>query len=42
MFAGVGLVAAAIILDAIAHRRLPGQTAKNATLGLGLIIAAGA
>jgi glucose uptake protein len=41
LFAGVGLVAAAIILDAIAYRRLPGQTAKNATLGLLLSVAAG-
>ncbi len=41
LFAGVGLVAAAIILDAIAYRRLPGQTAKNATLGLVLSMVAG-
>jgi len=41
LFAGVGLVAAAIILDAIAYRRLPGQTAKNATLGLLLSVVAG-
>lgn len=41
LFAGVGLVAAAIILDAIAYRRLPGQTAKNATLGLVLSVVCG-
>jgi glucose uptake protein len=41
LFAGVGLVALAIILDAIAYRRLPGQTAKNATLGLVLSVVAG-
>jgi len=41
LFAGVGLVAAAIVLDAIASRRLPGQTAKNATLGLVLSVVAG-
>lgn len=41
LFAGVGLVALAIILDAIAYRRLPGQTAKNATLGLALSVVAG-
>ncbi|MFM8577214.1 MAG: multidrug DMT transporter permease [Planctomycetaceae bacterium] len=41
LFAGVVLVAAAIILDAIAYRRLPGQTAKNATLGLVLSVVAG-
>jgi glucose uptake protein len=41
LFAGVGLVAVAIILDAIAYRRLPGQTARNATLGLVLSVVAG-
>lgn len=41
LFGGVALVAAAIILDAIAYRRLPGQTAKNATLGLVLSVVAG-
>lgn len=41
LFGGVALVAAAIILDAIAYRRLPGQTAKNATLGLVLSVVCG-
>jgi glucose uptake protein len=41
LFAGVALVAAAIVLDAVAYRRLPGQTAKNATLGLALSIICG-
>ncbi len=41
LFAGVALVAAAIILDAVAYRRLPAQTAKNATLGLVLSVVCG-
>lgn len=41
LFSGVGLVAAAIVLDAVAYRRLPGRTAKNTTLGLALSIVCG-
>jgi glucose uptake protein len=41
LFAGVALVATAIVLDAIAYRRLPGQTASNTTLGLVLSVVCG-
>jgi glucose uptake protein len=41
LFAGVALVMAAIILDAVAYRRLPGRTATNTTLGLVLSVVCG-
>jgi glucose uptake protein len=41
LFAGVALVVTAIILDALAYRRLPGQTAKRGALGLGLSVLCG-
>lgn len=41
LFGGVALVTAAIVLDALAYRRLPGQTAKHSALGLGLSILCG-
>jgi glucose uptake protein len=41
LFAGVGLVAAAIVLDAMAYRRLPGQGGSRGTLGLGLAVLCG-
>jgi glucose uptake protein len=41
LFAGVGLVTAAIVLDAMAYRRLPGQGGSRGTLGLGLAVLCG-
>ena len=41
LFAGVALVAAAIVLDAMAYRKLPGQTARGGTKGLILSVACG-
>ena len=41
LFAGVGLVAAAIVMDAMAYRRLPGQGGSRGTLGLGLAVLCG-
>jgi len=41
LFAGVGLVAVAIVLDALAYRRLPGQQTSRGTLGLVLAILCG-
>lgn len=41
LFAGVGLVTAAIVLDAMAYRRLPGQSGSRGTLGLGLAVLCG-
>lgn len=41
LFAGVALIAAAIVLDAMAYRRLPGQGASRGTLGLVLAILCG-
>lgn len=41
LFIGVGFVAAAIILDAIAYRRLPGQGAGVSTKGLVLSVLCG-
>ena len=41
LFAGVGLVALAILLDAIAYRKLPGQSGRVGTKGLGLSVACG-
>jgi len=41
LFAGVGLVALAIVLDAIAYRKLPGQSGGASARGLGLSVACG-
>ena len=41
LFTGVGLVAAAIVMDAMAYRRLPGQGGSRGTLGLGLAVLCG-
>ncbi|OUU80611.1 MAG: multidrug DMT transporter permease [Gammaproteobacteria bacterium TMED78] len=41
LFIGVGLVALAIILDAMVYKRLPGQGGSRGTLGLGLAILCG-
>ncbi|MFZ5831571.1 MAG: multidrug DMT transporter permease [Planctomycetota bacterium] len=41
LFAGVGLIAAAIVLDAVAYSRLPGQQTGRKTLGLVLAIICG-
>jgi glucose uptake protein len=41
LFAGVGLVVLAIILDAVAYRRVPGGTAGVSTKGLVLSVACG-
>lgn len=41
LFAGVALVTAAIIMDAMAYRRLPGQGGSRGTLGLGLAVLCG-
>ncbi len=41
LFAGVGLVVVAIILDAVAYRKLPGQSGRVSAKGLGLSVACG-
>lgn len=41
LFAGVALVAAAIVLDAMAYRRLPGQGTSRGALGLVLAVLCG-
>jgi glucose uptake protein len=41
LFAGVGLIAAAIIVDALAYRRLPGQEKGGGTKGLVLAVVCG-
>ncbi len=41
LFGGVALVASAIILDAVAYRKLPGQSAGVSAKGLGLSVACG-
>ena len=41
LFIGVGLVAVAIVVDAMAYRRLPGQGGSRGTLGLGLAVLCG-
>ncbi|MGH9787869.1 MAG: multidrug DMT transporter permease [Candidatus Acidiferrales bacterium] len=41
LFAGVGLVVVAILLDAFAYRRLPGQSGRVSAKGLGLSVACG-
>ncbi len=41
LFAGVGLVTAAIVLVAMAYKRLPGQGGSRGTLGLGLAVLCG-
>jgi glucose uptake protein len=41
LFLGVGLVAAAILLDAVAYRRIPNQAKGVSARGLGLSIACG-
>lgn len=41
LFAGVALVAAAIVLDALAYRRLPGQGTSRGALGLVLAVLCG-
>ena len=41
LFIGVGLVALAIILDAMVYKRLPGHGGSRGTLGLGLAILCG-
>ena len=41
LFAGVGLVVMAIILDAIAYRKLSGQSGRVSAKGLGLSVACG-
>jgi glucose uptake protein len=41
LFVGVGLVTVAIVLDALAYRRLPGQTAGGGTKGLVLSVLCG-
>jgi glucose uptake protein len=41
LFGGVGLVVAAIVLDALAYRRLPGQAKAVSTKGLFLSVACG-
>ena len=41
LFAGVGLVVMAIILDAVAYRKLPGQSGRVSAKGLGLSVACG-
>ncbi|MFL2546904.1 MAG: multidrug DMT transporter permease [Candidatus Rariloculaceae bacterium] len=41
LFVGVGLVAVAIVLDAMAYRRLPGRGGSRGALGLGLAVLCG-
>lgn len=41
LFAGVGLVVMAILLDAVAYRKLPGQSGHVSAKGLGLSVACG-
>ena len=41
LFVGVGLIAVAIILDALAYRKLPGQSKGGGTKGLALSVACG-
>ena len=41
LFAGVGLIVVAIILDAVAYRKLPGQSGGVGAKGLGLSVACG-
>lgn len=41
LFAGVALVTAAIVMDAMAYRRLPGQGGSRGALGLGLAVLCG-
>lgn len=41
LFLGVALVTLAIVLDALAYRRLPGRASRHAALGLGLSVVCG-
>ncbi len=41
LFSGVGLITAAIVLDAVAYRRLPGQTKTGVVRGLALAVLCG-
>ncbi len=41
LFVGVGLVTAAIVLDALAYRKLPGETTQSSTKGIVISLLAG-